>query len=147
MRLPNRHVEDLWRAALLHDLGKVAIASSLWGTLGALTDDQRALMEAHVRLGYQLAVRAHLPEPVLASILHHHERWDGRGYPDHISEDVIPLKARILSLAEQVDAMMRASYRREPLPPDKMLDMLEKGAGRRWDPMLTRHMIRLLSGR
>ncbi|HVA92525.1 MAG TPA: HD domain-containing phosphohydrolase [Chloroflexota bacterium] len=147
MQLPDRHVEDLRRAALLHDLGKVAIDSELWGRLGTLSPEQRAQMEAHARLGYHLGQRAHLNEPVLTSILHHHERWDGAGYPDHVAGNEIPLKARILGLAEYVDAMMRASYRRDLLPTREIIATVQRGSGTQWDPLLAHHMMRMLSGR
>lgn len=147
MHLPERQMEDLRRAALLHDLGKVAIDSNLWGRLGPISPEQRAQMEAHARLGYHLGQRARLAEPVLAGILHHHERWDGAGYPDHVAGNNIPLKARILGLAEHVDTMMRASYRRDLLPTREIIAAIQRGSGTHWDPLLAHHMIRMLGGR
>jgi len=147
MHLPERQVEDLRRAALLHDLGKVAIDSNLWGRLGPISPEQRIQMEAHARLGYHLGQRARLAEAVLTGILHHHERWDGAGYPDRVAGNDIPLKARILGLAEHVDAMMRASYRRDLLPTREIIAAIQRGSGTQWDPLLAHHMMRMLGGR
>jgi HD-GYP domain-containing protein (c-di-GMP phosphodiesterase class II) len=145
--LPQRHIDGLMRAALLHDVGKVALDSSLWGVRGVLTADQRRKMTAHARLGRDLTARAGLPDTIQTMILHHHERWDGQGYPDGLSEEAIPLRARILAIAENVDTMMRASYRRETLPTQRVITMLEEGAARQWDPTLARQAARIIRGR
>ncbi|MDB5074805.1 MAG: response regulator receiver modulated metal dependent phosphohydrolase [Chloroflexi bacterium] len=145
--LPHRHIEGLMRAALLHDVGKIALDSSVWGVRGALTVDQREKMTEHARLGRDLAARVGLPESIQTSILHHHERWDGKGYPFGLAGDAIPLRARILAVAENVDTMMRASYRRETLSTQRVITMLEEGAAHQWDPILARQAARIIRGK
>lgn len=145
--LPARQVDQIRRAALLHDMGKIAIDSALWGMRGVLTHEQRALMEAHPRLGADICRRASIPEAMLPAILHHHERWDGMGYPEGLAGDAIPLRARILFVAEAVDSMLRATYRRQPLRVDAVAAALEQDAGRQWDPMLARKAARIMRGK
>jgi putative nucleotidyltransferase with HDIG domain len=145
--LPQRQVEILISAALLHDVGKIALDNALWGTRGILSDQDRARMQAHSRLGADMAAQASLAEGVQSSILHHHERWDGAGYPDGLSGENIPLRARILAIAENVDTMLRASYRRETLSMTRILASLEEDGGQRWDPMLAREAVRIIRGR
>jgi putative nucleotidyltransferase with HDIG domain len=145
--LPPRQIAMLTRAALLHDIGKVALASSLWGTRGILATEERGIMEAHPRLGADLATRAGLPEAVVSTIRHHHERWDGTGYPSKLAGDEIPLRARIMAISESIDTMMRVSYRRETLWPEQMVAILDEDAGRRWDPGLARGVIRIIRGK
>ncbi len=145
--LPRRQIDTLVRAALLHDIGKVAVPSALWGTLGRISAEDREVMQAHAALGADLAERAGLPESVLHCIRHHHERWDGGGYPGHLAGENIPLRARILAIGECVDTMMRASYRRETLGTTRILEALERGAGSAWDPMLARETQRIIKGK
>jgi len=142
--LPVRQVEDVQHAAVLHDIGKVALDRRLWGSLRVLGFEQRKQMEAHTRLGVDLAHRIQLREQVSTIILHHHERWDGQGYPKRLAGNNIPLQARVVGLAESVDAMMRPAYRREAMPTNRVVASLQQGAGRAWDPVLARYMVRLL---
>jgi putative nucleotidyltransferase with HDIG domain len=145
--LPSRQIEHLRRAALLHDAGKIALDSALWGTRSTLAPSQRAMMEAHAQLGHDLAARIGAPDAVTAIILHHHERWDGKGYPARLHGDAIPLRARILFLAEAIDSMLRATYRRSAMTPAETAAALEAGAGTLWDPMLARKAARIVRGR
>lgn len=145
--LPSRQIDHLRRAALLHDAGKIALDSALWGTRGTLAPSQRAMMEAHAQLGHDLAARVGLPDAITAIILHHHERWDGKGYPAGLLGEAIPLRARILFLAEAIDSMLRATYRRTAMSPAEAAAAIEAGAGTLWDPMLARKAARIVRGR
>jgi HD-GYP domain-containing protein (c-di-GMP phosphodiesterase class II) len=142
-----RHLDALQQAARLHDVGKVGLPRALWAAPRTLSDDERRQLAEHVRVGVALAARAGLPAPVLATMLHHHERWDGTGYPDQLAGEAIPLRARILAIAESVDTMLRVSYRREAMPTDAIINSLEADRGRRWDPMLARAVSRILRGK
>jgi putative nucleotidyltransferase with HDIG domain len=145
--LSKENIDMLMQAALLHDVGKTGISSTFWGARGVLSAEQREVMFAHPRLGANLCANAGLPEPVSTSILHHHERWDGTGYPERLRGEATPLLARILAVAESLDTMMRISYRREPLRQDKILTLLEEGALHKWDPMLSREAMRIIRGK
>jgi HD-GYP domain-containing protein (c-di-GMP phosphodiesterase class II) len=139
--------DEILRAALLHDVGKIGLDSGLWGQLTVLTAEQRVLMQAHPALGSDLAARASLSEPICEAILHHHEHWDGSGYPEGLAETGVSLAARILWIAENVDVMTRATYRRDSLPLDRMLMTLQNGAGSEWDPALIDLIVPALRGR
>ncbi|MGH2343796.1 MAG: HD-GYP domain-containing protein, partial [Chloroflexota bacterium] len=91
--------------------------------------------------------RVHYGDTVLTTILHHHERWDGSGYPGHMVGHEIPLKARILGLAEHVDTMMRAGNRRDFMPTSRIIAAIQRGAGREWEPLLAHRVVRMLNGR
>jgi HD-GYP domain-containing protein (c-di-GMP phosphodiesterase class II) len=145
--LPTRQVEQVRRAALLHDAGKLALDSALWGKRGVLTMEERQAMQAHARLGHDLAARVGVPAMVSTGILHHHERWDGQGYPSGLVGEQIPLRARILFLAERVDSMLRANYRRPPLSVQQVIAAIDAGAGKLWDPALARTATRLIKPR
>jgi putative nucleotidyltransferase with HDIG domain len=140
-------MDELSRAARLHDVGKVALDSSLWGDLGLLTAEQRVIMEAHSQLGADLVAQAGLPESIQRAIRHHHEHWDGSGYPDKLTGEQIPLTARILCLSEHIDSMMRATYRRQSVSPDEMYGILETRTGHEWDPNLARLVEPIIRGR
>ncbi len=134
--LAPRQVAALEQAAWVHDVGKVGLSRDLWGGRRILPSARRRVVEAHVSIGAELAARANMAAPVQDLILHHHERWDGTGYPQRLAGEAIPLRARILAIAECVDAMLRPSYRREALRPADVVCRLKQDSGRLWDPLL-----------
>lgn len=146
MDWPADQADLLRRAALLHDAGKIALDRALWGSRSPLSSWQRRLMEAHATLGSELADSVGMGEAVITAILHHHERWDGGGYPARLAGEAIPTMARVLFVAEATDSMLRASYRRPPLAPARVAEVLESGAGRLWDPRLARQAARMVGG-
>jgi putative nucleotidyltransferase with HDIG domain len=146
MGLTSRQLDELHIAALLHDGGKIILDRALWGCRGTIIAWQRRLMEAHTSFGSELADRVGLADAVVRTILHHHERWDGRGYPARLAGDAIPLSGRILFVAEAVDSMLRESYRRPAMQPRQATAVLEAGAGRLWDPRVAHHAARLVRG-
>ncbi len=139
-------IAQLRTAALLHDGGKLALDRALWGGRSIIMPWQRKLMESHASFGSELADQAGVSDEAVLAILHHHERWDGAGYPANLHGDLIPLPARILFVAEVVDSMLRPSYRRQPLTPAQVVQVLEAGAGRIWDPDVARHAVRMVRG-
>jgi putative nucleotidyltransferase with HDIG domain len=147
LRLPNSTIETLTRAALLHDVGKIKVNSNLWSSLEKLRPEQRKVLEAHSQCGAELAAQVGLPLSIQRAILHHHERWDGRGYPHGLKGDAIPIGARILCVAEQVDSLMRSTYRRDSVTHDQMLTIVAARTGREWDPHLAKIVSPILRGR
>jgi putative nucleotidyltransferase with HDIG domain len=139
-------VEHLRQAALFHDGGKLALDRVLWGSLGTISSWQRRLMEAHAGLGGELADQVGIPDAAVMAILHHHERWDGLGYPAGLAGKDIPILARLLFVAEAVDSMLRPSYRRQPMAPSEVARVLLSGAGELWDPELVHHAVRIITG-
>lgn len=134
MGLPPEKVAVISHAALLHDIGKIGIYDTILNKPGALTSDERELIKSHPELSRTIV--AHIPNltPCLPAILHHHERWDGNGYPAGLKGEKIPIEARILTVADSFDAMTSARPYRNPLPADKVIEELKNGAGVQFDP-------------
>lgn len=127
-------------AARVHDLGKVAIDPAVLLKVGPLTDQEWSEMRQHPVYGADVIARFHGLEQVAALIRHHHERWDGAGYPDGLAGEAIPFGARILAVADAFDAMTSARPYRPAHGFDTALRVLEDGAGRQWDQRVVRVM-------
>jgi diguanylate cyclase (GGDEF)-like protein len=126
----------LYAAALLHDVGKIAVPDDVLRKPGPLTLEEQQVMRQHVELGALLT--RDLPQPgIVDGIRHHHERWDGEGYPDRLSGEVIPLSARIIAVADAFSAMTTTRPYRKALPGKEALVRLGEVAGTQLDPRLT----------
>jgi putative nucleotidyltransferase with HDIG domain len=129
--------EMVWfrMGAFLHDLGKTEVAEEILNKPGRLTDEERAEMERHPVIGDEMLAPVEFPWDIRPMVRSHHERWDGRGYPDAMSGDAIPLSARILRIADVFDALTTARSYRRRLTPDEALAMMEEDEGS-FDPEL-----------
>ena len=127
-------VETIRAAGRLHDIGKIGIHETTLNKEGPLTAEEYAHVKSHVTIGSQiLAPLAHLGE-VIPFVRHHHEQWDGNGYPDGLSGEAIPLGARILCAAEIYDALTTARPYQEKMTPDEAASRMGQLAGRVLDP-------------
>ncbi len=126
----------LGQAAMLRDIGKIGLPDGLLQKPGALSDLERARMQTHTILGEQIIAPLRSTAALLPIIRHHHERWDGKGYPDGLAGDQIPLGARIIAIADAYDAMLSPRPYRPALTPEKAQQTLLAGAGRQWDAAL-----------
>jgi putative nucleotidyltransferase with HDIG domain len=128
----------LWfrMGALLHDVGKVMIPESVLNKPGELSEDEWVVMREHPVVGERLVADAHFPLEVLPMIRHHHERWDGNGYPDRIARESIPYWARILCIADVYDALTTARSYRQAFSPAAALTIMRGDSGRAFDPAL-----------
>ncbi len=120
-------------AASLHDLGKLAIPEEILRKPGPLTDPERLVLERHPQIGYRMLESLGV-DPVAEWVLHHHERWDGGGYPDGLAAADIPLGARILFVADAFDAMTNDRVYRSKMSIEAALAELEACAGTQFDP-------------
>jgi putative two-component system response regulator len=125
----------LQRGCMLHDVGKIGIPETILGKAAPLTADEFALMRQHPALGVAICrpLRSRLIAQALPIVLHHHERIDGRGYPDGLSGAAIPLDARIAAVSDAYDAMVSDRPYRTGMSVPLALDTLRSGAGRQWD--------------
>jgi putative two-component system response regulator len=134
--LADRFCRDIYLAAPLHDVGKVAIPDSILLKPGRLNDAEMATIRTHADIGAQILADSHCELIQLAAVIAraHHERWDGSGYPNKLRGQEIPLAARIVAVADVFDALtMRRPYK-EPMPLDEARAYLENKKGTEFDP-------------
>lgn len=120
--------------ALLHDIGKVGVSDAILHKPGPLTPDEWTEMRRHPEIGYHLTEQIPFLRPASPVVRHHHERWDGSGYPDGLKETSIPLGARIFALADTFDAMVSDRPYRKGLAPEIAFAEIGRGSGRQFDP-------------
>ncbi|GBE05097.1 MAG TPA: response regulator [Nitrospirae bacterium] len=128
--------EKIEHAAAIHDIGKIGIDERILKKQGPLTDEEFSDMKQHPEIGTSIVQSVPLLEDAIPVILHHHERYDGNGYPAGLKGAAIPLNARIVIVADAVDAMMRARPYRGSLPMEKVLSELRDNAGTQFDPAI-----------
>jgi len=127
--------ERMRTAGLLHDLGKVAVPERVLHKPGRLDAEEWALIQAHPVTGYEICKRLATARPVLDSILSHHERFDGSGYPHRLAGEAIPFQARLLGVADAYDALTSARAYRRGLSDDEALALLRRETQEgKWDP-------------
>jgi putative nucleotidyltransferase with HDIG domain len=122
--------------ALLHDVGKINVPFEVLNKPGKLTPEERTLMESHPVAGVELLKDVEFPWDVLPMVRSHHERWDGKGYPDRLTSEAIPLHARVLALADVFDALTTDRPYRPAFSPDEALRMMREDCGKAFDPAL-----------
>jgi putative nucleotidyltransferase with HDIG domain len=119
---------------LLHDIGKLAISDSILHKEGPLNDDERARMVEHPVIGAEIVCGIDFLEGAVEIVRHHHERWDGTGYPDGLAGDEIPLGARIFAVADVFDALTTNRPYRRASSPAEARAMITAEAGKQFDP-------------
>ena len=119
---------------LLHDVGKVAVPDSILWKPEPLTPEERTLMERHSLVGWEILREIDFLGEAKLVVRHHHERWDGAGYPDGLAGDAIPLAARVFSVADVLDALTTIRPYRPPSPLAVARDMIAESSGTQFDP-------------
>ncbi len=136
-------LDALRRGALLHDIGKVGISEMILNKPGPLTDEERAEMQRHVLIGEEVCRPLRTLRGALPIIRHHHERWDGRGYPDGLAGEDIPLLARIVAVADVFDALASDRPYRPAWPEEKARAYIREQAGQQFDPQVVEVFVEL----
>jgi len=136
-------LDALRRGALLHDIGKVGISEMILNKPGPLTDEERAEMQRHVLIGEEVCRPLRTLRGALPIIRHHHERWDGRGYPDGLAGEDIPLLARIVAVADVFDALASDRPYRPAWPEEKARAYIQEQAGQQFDPQVVEVFVEL----
>ena len=149
LELEPRDEETLLYAALLRDVGNLAIHEGLLAKPGPLSPEERAVVELHPRIGFDIVGQMPALREAAFAILYHHERYDGRGYPAGLAGDRIPLPARVIGVVEAYDAMTQERPYRTALSPEEAVEELVAGAGTQFDPEIAQLFIEELgrSGR
>jgi putative nucleotidyltransferase with HDIG domain len=144
MSLEPAEMEEIRVAAFLHDLGKVGVPTDLLLRAGALDSSERALVEQHPDIGARLVKPLAIPHSVATAIRHHHEWWDGTGYPDRLAGEQIPLPARIIGVVDAFDAMTRERPYRRALDREQITDELRRFSGSQFDPEIAKEFLALI---
>jgi putative nucleotidyltransferase with HDIG domain len=126
--------DDFLFGCLLHDVGKIGVPERILMKPGALTEDEWEVMRRHPQTGARVVRPLGMGPVVTDVVLYHHERWDGRGYPDGLAADEIPLAARIFSVCDALEAMTAARPYRGPLPVSVAFERVKIEAGHQFDP-------------
>jgi putative two-component system response regulator len=139
--LPQVALDALYRGGIIHDIGKIGVSESILLKSGPLDLQERSRMQAHPIIGESIVAPLQSGSSLLPIIRHHHERFDGHGYPDGLRGDEIPLLARIVSVCDAYDALVNDRPYRSGLAREEAVDILRQGAGTQWDPDLVELLI------
>ena len=140
----NKKLSNLKKAAQMHDIGKIGIPDSVLNKVGRLDDEEYAMMKSHVLRGAEILKDFTLVENVLDGTKYHHERYDGRGYPEGLKGEDIPLFARIIGVADAFDAMTSNRIYRNHMDTDYVMTEMERGRGTQFDPDVLDAFLRLV---
>lgn len=143
--LTERQLSDLKLLCTLHDVGNVAISADILQKPAKLTREEYRLVQSHVEKGYQIAKSSKEFVGIADFVRHHHERWDGSGYPDGISRESIPLLSRIVAVLDSYDAMTSPRPYRAAMPKEYALNELRSCAGTQFDPTVVAEFLQVLS--
>lgn len=134
MGLSDKEMVELELLSMLHDIGKIGIEDSILTKCTSLTDDEWYEMKKHPEIGYRIAMAAPELKHIAEYILCHHERWDGKGYPQGLSNEEIPILSRIISVVDSYDAMTNDRVYRKAISKEKAKSEILKNAGTQFDP-------------
>lgn len=138
--------EEIFRVtlgALVHDMGKIYVPDGIINKNGKLTDDEYRAIQAHPKASFELVKELRQFQGISEAARHHHERWDGKGYPDKLAGEDIPLIARIIAIADTYDAMTSTRSYRKALPHEVAIEEIRKNAGSQFDPCLAEKFIEM----
>ncbi|HVF57747.1 MAG TPA: HD domain-containing phosphohydrolase [Pyrinomonadaceae bacterium] len=134
--LADKEIEALRAGALLHDIGKIAVPDYILHKPGKLTAAEFDKMKLHTVVGAQILERIKFPYPLVPVVRHHHERWDGTGYPDGLKAEAIPLTARILTVVDCFDAVREDRQYRKGMTREEAVEFLRKDRAKHYDPQI-----------
>jgi len=143
LNLSDDQMRVLTVSAILHDIGKIAVPEQILDKPGKLTDEEFAVVKKHPQAGADIISSIPSYEKILPGILHHHERWDGAGYPQGLQEKDIPLFARIICIADVYDALTEDRPYRQAWSREQVRKFFEEQRGRMFDPELVDIFLKL----
>lgn len=135
--------ERLYMTGLLHDIGKIGLSDTVLKKTGPLTDQEFAEIKKHPDLGWAILRELESMEYVLPGVLHHHERYDGKGYPDGLVGNKTPVEGRLLAVVDAFDAMTSDRPYRSGMPLERAISILRDGAGSQWDAEMVDIFLRI----
>ena len=137
-------LDNIYYIALLHDVGKINISDAILNKPGKLDDEERDIIKTHTTNGAQILKDFSSVPHIVEGARYHHERYDGKGYPEGLSGEQIPLVARIIGVADAFDAMNSDRCYRKAYPMEKIVKELKEGAGKQFDPEVVKVMLELI---
>ena len=143
--MSDTEIQGVKTAALLHDIGKLAVPEHILSKPGPLTQEEFQKIRVHPQVGAEIISAVPFPYPVAPLILSHHERWDGKGYPQGLKGEDIPLGARILSVVDYYDALTSDRPYHKAMAPEAAMALLQQEAGRALDPAVVQMFVRMAS--
>jgi putative nucleotidyltransferase with HDIG domain len=141
LALPPNEIEVVRLGAALHDMGKIVVPDSILKKPGKLTPEEYTIIKQHCYSGGQICKKVGFLMNAYPVVYHHHERWDGKGYPDGLAGEKIPLGARIVAVVDAYDAMTSDRPYRNAMLLEEAAAILQDGAGRQWDPRVVRTLL------
>ena len=144
--MSDNEIQGVKTAALLHDIGKLAVPEHILSKPGPLTQEEFQKIRVHPQVGAEIISAVPFPYPVAPLILSHHERWDGKGYPQGLKGEEIPLGARILSVVDYFDALTSDRPYHKAMTHDAALALLQQEAGRALDPTVVQMFVKMAAG-
>ncbi len=145
--MPSHEIEVVRLGAALHDMGKIVVPDSILKKPGSLTPEEYAIVKQHCYSGGQICKRVGFLVNAYPIVYHHHERWDGRGYPDGIAGERVPLGARIVAVMDAYDAMTTDRPYRTAMSHEEAQSILRDGGGSQWDPTIVTLFLEMLTAR
>ncbi len=146
MGLTGSELQAVSTGALLHDIGKLGVPEYVLLKPGRLTPEEFDKMKKHPEIGAAILDPVEFPWPVLPVVRHHHEKWDGTGYPDGLKGENIPLSARIMAVADVYDAVTSTRSYRKAWTHEKAIEMITKDAGTHFDPVVVQSFLSVIDG-
>lgn len=144
MHLPAYDIEDVQVAALLHDVGKIGIDDQILNKPGRLTTEERTIIMEHPQIGVNILKNVKLSKTVKTIILHHHERYDGKGYPDHTTGDEIPIEVYVVALADAYDAMTSNRPYCDSRTTEQVVQIVQEESGKQFHPKVVEAFLQVL---
>lgn len=142
--ISGEELENIYYIALLHDIGKIAIPDSILNKPGKLTDEEFEIMKSHTTRGAKILESISTIPHIVEGAKYHHEKYDGRGYPEHIKGEEIPYIARIICCADCFDAMATKRVYKEPYESERIISEFEKGSELQFDPNIAKVVVELI---
>ena len=136
--------EDIYMMGLLHDIGKIGIPDSVINKPGKLTPEEYEMIKTHCRVGARILRKIEEMPKLVEGARWHHERYDGKGYPDGLIGESIPEEARIIAVADAYDAMSSRRSYRDILSQEKVISEIENGKGSQFDPAFADIMLAMI---
>jgi HD-GYP domain-containing protein (c-di-GMP phosphodiesterase class II) len=145
MHLSEDEVQNVYYAGLLHDAGKISVPDAVLNKPGKLSDDERRQIQEHTIAGGEMLKQLSSLRGIRETALYHHERYDGKGYPEGLKGESIPLYARIVGVADSYDAMSSNRVYRRHLSKDEIIEEIQQGASTQFDPSIVVYMVDMIN--